>query len=59
MTKRRYLIPGGKFKTHQEALYFRRNSGTVHNVEKMGGQIQIRRKADGFHVVVRREEGKE
>lgn len=51
MTKRRFLIK--KFKTYRAAVLYT-GSGTAKEAAKTG-ELQIRRKSDGFHLVVRRE----
>lgn len=55
MTKHRYTVPGGgKFKTYEEAEYFVKHS-TVCSSVQAPDEIQIRKTAAGFKVMVRRE----
>jgi hypothetical protein len=51
--KRRHAIPGGaRFSSYEDAKYFRDNSAVCSSI-KAPDEIQIRKTATGFKVVVR------
>lgn len=57
MTKRRHKIPGGKFKTYQEARKFRDDQLMIMEAFDPNDEsrVQIRHLADGYQVVMRKE----
>ena len=57
MANRRFDIPGGKFKTYEEAAKFKEDQLIIQEALDVNSesQIQIRRRENGYAVVLRKE----